>query len=79
MVFTTKPKVMKATDFVGVLKQFDLPIKVHQVYNANTNKVKPLEKLPQFPPKKKYLNALKHLKKIYPTIEVEDFIDQSLK
>jgi len=77
--FTTKPKVMKATDFVGVLKQFDLPIKVHQVYNANTNKVKPLEKLPQFPPKKKYLNALKHLKKIYPTIEVEDFIDQSLK
>ena len=63
---------MKGTDFVGVLEQFDFPIKVHQVYNANTTKVKQLEKLPQFPPKKKYLNAIKLLKKIYPTIEVED-------
>jgi hypothetical protein len=32
--FTKKPKVMKATDFVGILGQFDLPIKMHHIYNA---------------------------------------------
>lgn len=77
--FTKKPKVMKATDFVGILGQFDLPIKMHHIYNANSKKVNQLEKLPQFPPDEKYLNVLKHLKKSYPAIKVAEFIDQSLK
>ena len=70
---------MKATDFVGILGQFDLPIKMHHIYNANSKKVNKLEKLPQFPPDEKYLNVLKHLKKSYPAIKVAEFIDQSLK
>ena len=68
---------MKATDFVGILGQFDLPIKMHHI--SNSKKVNQLEKLPQFPPDEEYLNVLKHLKKSYPAIKVAEFIDQSLK
>jgi hypothetical protein len=41
--------MIKATDFVGILGQFDLPIKMHHICNANSKKVNPLKKLPQIP------------------------------
>ena len=70
---------MKATDFVSILCQSELPIKMLSIYNADSKKVNQLEKLAKFPPDEKYLNVLKHLKKSYSAIKVAEFIDQLLK
>ena len=64
---------------MGILGQFDLPTKMHHIGNANSKKVNPLKKLPQFPSDEKDVSVLKHLKKNYPDIKVVEFIDQSLK